>query len=57
MIRFSTRPRLDATLPCPYCGMVHDYDCRRYVFISIVAALGIAASLFALIAAVPAVIR
>jgi hypothetical protein len=57
MTRFSTRSQLNATLPCPHCGMVHDYDCRRYVLISIVAALGIAASLLALIAAVPAVIR
>jgi hypothetical protein len=37
--------------------MVHDYDCRRYVFISIVTALAIAASLLTLIVAVPAVIR
>jgi len=37
--------------------MVHDYDCRRYVFISIAATLAIAASLVTLIAAVPAVIR
>jgi hypothetical protein len=57
MTRSSTRSRVNATLPCPRCGMVHDYDCRRYVFISIVAALGNAASLLTLIAAVPAVIR
>ena len=57
MTRFSTRSRLNETLPCPHCGMAHDYDCRRYVFISIVAALGIAASLLTLIAVVPAVIR
>jgi hypothetical protein len=37
--------------------LVHDYDCRRCVAISIVAALGILASLLVLMAAVPAVIR
>jgi hypothetical protein len=48
---------LDATLPCPRCGTVHDYDCRRYVFITIGAALATAASLLTLIAALPTVIR
>jgi hypothetical protein len=37
--------------------MVHDYDCRRYVYISIAAALAIAGSLLTLIAAVLALIR
>jgi hypothetical protein len=57
MNKLSTRSRLNGTLPCPDCGMVHDYDCRRYGFISVVAVLGIVASLLTLVAAVPAVIR
>ncbi|HEY2450167.1 MAG TPA: hypothetical protein VGI49_15320 [Mycobacterium sp.] len=57
MTRLSTRSRFNATLPCPYCGLVHDYYCRLCVAISIVAALGILASLLVLMAAVPAVIR
>jgi hypothetical protein len=43
--------------PCPHCGMVHGYDCRKYVLINIVAALWIAASLLILIALLPAVVR
>jgi hypothetical protein len=47
----------NTSLPCPDCGMLHDYDCRRYIFINIVAALWIVASLPILIAALPGAVR
>jgi hypothetical protein len=50
-------PKFNAALPRPDCGAVHDYDCRRYVFISAVAALWTAAPLLILIAALSGVIR
>jgi hypothetical protein len=43
--------------PCPHCGMVHEYDCQKYVLINIVAALCIAASLLILIALLLGVVR
>ena len=43
--------------PCRHCGMVHEYDCQKYVLINIVAALWIAASSLILIAVLPGVVR
>jgi hypothetical protein len=42
---------------CPDCGMVHDYNCRRYFVTSIVLALWVAASLLILVDALPKVLR
>ena len=57
MTRLSTRSRSNTTLPCPDCGMVHDYNCRRYVVINTVAALWVAGFMLILVAAVSGVLR
>jgi hypothetical protein len=43
--------------PCPDCGTVHDYNCRKYVVVSIAAALWVTLLLLILVAALPDVIR
>jgi hypothetical protein len=45
------------TLPYPDSGIVHSYNCRRYVPMNVGAALWVAASLLILVAVVPGVIR
>jgi hypothetical protein len=55
----STRPSIETavTRPCPDCGTVHAYDCRKYVSASIAAALWVTLLLLLLVAALPDVIR
>jgi hypothetical protein len=46
-----------ATRVCPDCGTVHAYNCRRYVVVSIAAAVRVTLLLLILVAALPDVIR
>jgi hypothetical protein len=49
--------RLVPGFQCPDCGTVHDYNCRKYVAVSIAAAVWVALLLLILVAALPDVIR
>jgi hypothetical protein len=61
MIRHHSREGVDKmstrSTPCPDCGTVHDYNCRKYVVVSIAAALWVTLLLLILVAALPDVIR
>lgn len=58
VVRMSTRPApCIETPPCPDCGTVHDYNCRRYVVVSIAAAVWVTLLLLILVAALSDLIR